>query len=358
MSFGFRISSFLRHSSLGFRHSMCCYLPGIAAVLLLACSSVARAQDLVIVSGNEGKGRIEHSGRVVEYRGEGLRLRTRGGRIISFPAKQVLQVRTKLTAVHRSAEVAAVEGRVAESLQLYQQALSGSVEKRPWVRRRILASIVRAQSALGRQEEAGKLFLSLLRDDPATPHLAAIPLAWTSADQVASATAGRWLANARSSTEMLLAASHLLHSEQHVAALSGLGKLRTAPDATIALLAEAQLWRLRILTVKKEELPRWRKTIHRLPGPLQSGPYHVLGLALARDGQHQQAALALLRVPLLDRTRRNLAAESLLAAGKSLAELGRKDQAARLWAELNADFSGTLAAAEAKLRLNELKEAP
>jgi TolA-binding protein len=70
-------------------------------------------------------------------------------------------------------------------------------------------------------------------------------------------------------------------------------------------------------------------------------------------GDHQPAAVALMRVPILHPDRRHVAAESLLQAGKALLVLGHDDEAARVFHELISSFPRSNAAAEARQRLDE-----
>jgi TolA-binding protein len=94
-----------------------------------------------------------------------------------------------------------------------------------------------------------------------------------------------------------------------------------------------------------------------LPESLRAGPYYVLGLGLAAHDQHRRAAVALMRIPILFPRQEALAAEALLAAGRSLAGLDQIDEAARVYRELIAQHSTSTAAAEARQRLESLEEA-
>jgi hypothetical protein len=169
-------------------------------------------------------------------------------------------------------------------------------------------------------DRAGETFLVLLRSDPSTPWYSAIPLAWKPSQPVADLAqqATRWMADSQVPTAALLGASWLLATAQREQALETLGRLTSCPDPRVAILAEAQQWRGTVVTARLEDVQRWEQQVSRLDASLQAGPWFVVGQALARHNQHARAALAFLRVPILYPDDRDLAAESLLAAGEQL----------------------------------------
>ena len=84
---------------------------------------------------------------------------------------------------------------------------------------------------------------------------------------------------------------------------------------------------------------------------LRGGPYFLLGSALAQQGRHPDAALALMRVPILHPHQRQLAAEALLAAAESLRQAGQLEQSRICLRELLRDHPKSQAAAAAKTKL-------
>jgi hypothetical protein len=106
----------------------------------------------------------------------------------------------------------------------------------------------------------------------------------------------------------------------------------------VAELAAAQLWRTQIVSATPEQVDRWRQSVRKFPPTVRAGPYYVIGRALARQGRHEQAALALMRVPILYSGERTLAAESLWGAAGQLKRLGATAESARLYRELAADY--------------------
>ena len=133
---------------------------------------------------------------------------------------------------------------------------------------------------------------------------------------------------------MLLGASHLLTGPSREAARKMLKRLTASADRRIALLATAQTWRADLVTASDEDIDDWKRTIERMPEPLAAGPSYVLGLARARQRQWEQAALVMMRVPILYPTERPLAARALLEAGSAMSKLGRTSEAVRLYGEV------------------------
>ena len=152
----------------------------------------------------------------------------------------------------------------------------------------------------------------------------------------------------------LLGASWLLSTDTRAAAIDALGELVSDADARVALLAQSQLWRTRIVTAKPQETDRWQSLIARAPDGLRAGPYFTLARALAAQGQSEQAALAFLRVPILYPTHRRLAAAALLSAGRELEKIGRTEKAVTLFQEVVRDHKHAPAAAESASRLERL----
>jgi TolA-binding protein len=89
--------------------------------------------------------------------------------------------------------------------------------------------------------------------------------------------------------------------------------------------------------------------------PLRAGPYFLAGKALARHGRHEQAALALLRVPILYPEQRGLAAECLLLAAGQLKMLDSKAEAAALYRELKQAYPESPYADAAQGELEQLQ---
>jgi tetratricopeptide (TPR) repeat protein len=275
------------------------------------------------------------------------------GRKSTIPADKIVDIETSRTTPHRQGDEALSQGRYQDAAKHYQAALRGDQEPRGWVRRRVLASLVRCQHAAGRHDAAGRFFATLLRDDAQSPYFDAIPLAWTTTQQANGQQVAQWLADPLPAVQ-LLGASYALPTTRREEATQILQTVAEQADARIRPLAKAQLWRIRIAKPDMDDVQQWEPIIKRLPPELRAGPCFVWGQALAAAGRHERAALAHMQVRILYAAPPQLTAESLLAAGKSLVELDRTAAAGRVLAELIADFPDTRAAAEAQQRLESI----
>ena len=325
----------------------------LAPVILAILFSPAAAQDVVYIAGSTG-GQTKITGRVLDYTGRELRLEHPGGREQSFPAEKVLRVETQYTPQQTDAERLFANNRFEPALALYRKA--AETEPRRWVRRLIIARTVRCYHALDRPERAGEEFLLLIRDDPNTPYFDCIPLAWIPRQPpVDLELAARQWIKRKEPAAQLLGASYLLAGRDRPAAIKQLGRLAAGADRQIAALALAQTWRAKVVTATPQQIDGWQRAVEQMPQPLAAGPYFVLGRARAQHQQPQQAALALLRVPILYPQQRPLAAQSLLEAGRALEKLDRTRGALRLYRELLRDYpEQTRPVAEAQGRLEEI----
>ena len=326
------------------------------ACIMAAWSGQAAALDTVeVAAASAPRGRTRLSGRVVDYTGRQLVLELPGGRRQEIPGDRVLGVKTRYDPQQVEADRLLEKGQYAEALALYQRAIAG--EKRPWVKRLILARMVWCFQGLGQAQPAGEAFLALVQSDPSTPHFDCIPLAWIPAQPPAllQETARGWLARdeRKAPAAVLLGASHLLPTAERPAALARLQRLATNPDKRIALLALAQTWRA-AANPSDDQLEGWQRGVEQMPEPLRAGPYYALGRGYLQRQRWEDAALALMRIPIVYAQHRHLAARSLLEAARSLERLDRPKQAARLYRELLKSYPEAPSAAEARSRIEEM----
>ncbi|MCO6455269.1 MAG: hypothetical protein J5I93_08205 [Pirellulaceae bacterium] len=323
-------------------------------------AGIAAATDQVWLrpasSGTSASGAsgTRRQGEVLEYTGERLRLRLPDGRVEEIAGSRVVRVVPALSDLHQSADRLRVQGRLADALTTYRQARQQ--EPRDWVRRLIMAHETDCYAALGQVRYAGETFLALIRSDPATPHLDVIPLAWVTsrADLELEQAASGWLVQADLPASRLLGASWLISSPQRQAAIDALRQLAADRDARIAFLAEAQLWRTEFATRSLEEVRGWERRIRQMPVSLRYGPYYVLGRGLAHHQQPEDAALALLRLPLQYAERSELAAQALWDAAGQLEKAGQVSESAELYRELATRFVASQLAGPAQQRAQEL----
>jgi len=261
---------------------------------------------------------------------------------------------------------AAYKGRNYQAaLELYRKARDR--ESRPEERQRTTAMIVRSLQALGRSLESYQEFFTLCRVAPFSEHFDCIPLVWFTSRPFTPVgvtpeekLALQWLSpttnpsGSDNPAASLLAASILLSSTQGanrsnaVERLEQLSFLAKTTEQNreaevrrqIALLAQMQLRRIQVVTLKEEsELILWKLAIEKLPESLQGGPYHVLGLAYAKLQNDEQAVLCWMRVPILFPENRPLAAQSLQEAAKALRRLKREKEEQTLLNELKRDYA-------------------
>ncbi|HUG91707.1 MAG TPA: hypothetical protein VML55_12785, partial [Planctomycetaceae bacterium] len=177
----------------------------------------------------------------------------------------------------------------------------------------------------------------------------------TAAPGAAHESAARgWLVHASPVARMIGASVLLTTPRDGGVAEAELRKLLgSGTDYRLHLLGQAQLWRLRLGAndLGREELSRWQSRIDALPAALQGGPYYVLGQARLRVREHDRAASALLRLPLVHDADHFLAARACLEAADALSATGQAEHARALYREVTERFGTTPYAPEAAAAL-------
>jgi tetratricopeptide (TPR) repeat protein len=320
--------------------------------LVLLATARSRAEDTVVLASREGRGQVRSVGQVVDFTGSGLILRRASGREERIPAERVIALESQWTEAHSEADQRFENAEFDRALELYGRALAA--EQRGWVRRLILSRCVWCDRRLGRWDRAGDSFLLISEQDPATPYFHAIPLPWTTpaAPPSLESRAQRWMKSTQPAAQ-LLGASWLVTTPQRTAALAMLRQLTNNAQPEIAFLADAQSWRTRVVTATTRDAQRWRERIERMPSKLRGGPLYLRGQLLTRLGRHEEAALSLLEVAILHRQHYELAAQSLLAAGRELETMGQRDEADRLYEEITTSYAASNAVDTAQQRLRQ-----
>ena len=136
----------------------------------------------------------------------------------------------------------------------------------------------------------------------------------------------------------LIGASWLLFGPQQQAAIQVLDELSRDIDANIKYLAIAQLWRTRNLKVNARQIEVWEKLLGSMPKPIRAGPWLVLAEAQSRADQVDEAAINLLRIPILYPKQIGLSAAALYRAGHLLHNTSRKNEAQTIWNELRQKY--------------------
>ncbi|MBA2117981.1 tetratricopeptide repeat protein [Bremerella alba] len=293
-------------------------------------------------------------GNVIDYTGQVLTLQTASGQT-SIPAEKVASVETDYASDVLQAKQFLKEGKSSEAARIFSAAVAG--ERRPWVKREILSLEAISLQNAGRYIEAGNAFLKIVADDPQTIHFAALPLAWFSLPPhfERDRAARQWL-EMSSPYAQLMGASWLLSTSDRSQAIQVLGKLRLSKIPQIALLAEAQLWQTKIVTASEADVQQWQRQLDAniLHGAAMAGPTLVVGKAWRQLNHDPQAALTLMRPPILYPNQRPVAAESLLQAGRALQRAGQTDEAARVLREAIAQYGDQPARQEAEINLKRI----
>lgn len=305
----------------------------------------ALAQDAVVVVGARGERSIRR-GEVLDHTGESLTLRLGTGQETTIDSKRIVEIQTSRVPAHVQAEQLLRDGKFREAAPVLARALQD--EKREWVRRQILARQVTCYQDLGQPEKAIDWFLKLLLPD--TLHFGVIPLAWEPAQPspALESNARDWIRNEDAPAAALIGASWLLATQQRGTATQALQRLASNTDPHIAFLAEAQLWRTKIVTATASDTRQWQQRIDRMPSEIRFGPYLVLGQCWARLQEHELAALALMRLPVLYPQHYTLAGRALLLAARELEASKQPESAAGLYRELLADYAESPAADAAR----------
>ncbi|RCS40734.1 hypothetical protein DTL42_25570 [Bremerella cremea] len=293
-------------------------------------------------------------GTIVDYTGQSLVLQKPTGQS-SIPTAKVQAVRTDYGPSYLEGLKLLAASRSNEAVRTLEAA--AAAESRPWVRREIMAQAVIALQNSGRIVEAGNTFLKIVEDDPQTIHLDALPLAWfvLPPDFERDRAARTWL-EMPSPYAQLLGASWLLGTSDRSKAIEVLGTLRRNKLPAIALLAEAQLWQTKIVTATPDDVAQWERQL--AAGILRegalAGPTLVVGKAWRQLDNNIQAALTLMRPPILYPTHQAVAAESLVQAARALERSGKVEDARRVAGEVLQKYGDQPARQEAAQTLKRL----
>lgn len=335
---------------------------------LVATANVVAAQDnempdkVVLAVGGRLSTKTTLSGEILEYNGDILRIRTNlGQEPKEYSAADVVEVVTQQAVMHTKGLEQFRQGDYSESAKSLRAAIDS--EPRTWVRRDILAALVRCHLMAGDYRNAANRFAILLRSDPKTRSFPLIPLIWsrTTPDPAFRTEAQNWLLDEEEPAGVrLMAASALLDDPQHrTSATIVLKDLAANKDRRVGALAGCQLWRLRLANpaeINLTELKSWSQRLESLPEELRTGPHYLLGRAYASRREFELAALHLLWQPLVQPDDHFLAAQAMLDAADALAKIGQLNGAFRLYEEIVDRFASTPAAQEAAGQIKELSK--
>jgi tetratricopeptide (TPR) repeat protein len=308
------------------------------------------ADEITVRTGPQTVRRL--SGSITEYNAETLTIQRPTGREESFPAGDIEHFATTWPREYVEARQKIAAGEHREAITLLREAVAA--ESRRWAQRQIIADTVRCYLALGDLKRAAATFKVIYSDSSFNRHLVALPIQWWASNPSAEeiATFQGWLKDVP--PLKLVAASRLLNSSARRQARQALQDLVIDADPRIATLATCQLWRDQVTTATLETTAAWRKQIAKLNPELRTGPNYLLAMALARNGNTDEATELLLRCPILFGDQSELAAQSLLMSASLLKKKNRPRQAATLYREIVERFPKTTVASQAQQLLKSL----
>jgi len=321
----------------------------LIAVLVLPglVSAQSEFTDQVVLQGATVSSRVTIQCEITDYTGESIVIRTatlKNER--SFPVSQVVTVKTPKMASHERGLKHLDSGEYQQAEATLTQALTD--EARRWMRREILADLIRCSLRQNRYAAAGTQFMRLYAADQTTRHIRLIPLVWddVTLDQETRNTAAAWLKE-KSAILRLIGASLLLSDPQHgESARTVLQALGQVPGQRIRLLAAWQAWRLKQKSsnVGDLELTRYETQIEELERYLQPGPWYLIGQAHLNRQEYDLAAAAFLRLPLVHDSDHPLTAQAMFNAARALEQIGFRSQATLLDQEVTDRYAWSPAA--------------
>jgi len=314
----------------------------VLAITLILCLGGGRlaAADRLVVRRPGAQGRIELQGEVLEYRGEEVSFQASAdGPIQTWRGPEIVMVEPERREPHQRGRQAIAQAPAQAAADL-EQALAE--ETRPWVRREILADLVRCAVFQRQFAVAGSRYLAIETSDPETPHLAVIPLRWTP-DPVARddrAAAVKWL-KSKSATANLLGASHLVLDPEFASeAEATLRQIGRGDSLRLQPLAQWQLRRIEAFSGRPRlsDLQYWQRSLDQLPVHLQAGPAYLVAEALDRRAESALAASYWLRLVTHEAADLRLLAASLERGAEALQTAGQAAEAMALREELQRRF--------------------
>ena len=288
--------------------------------------------DEVLVTDQRGNS-LNRKGEIVDFKSGILTMKI-GARELTVASESIRRIEADWLPEHVQADEAYGQFQYERALERYRSAFRR--DTRRWVRRKVLARVVRCQTNTGRIGEACQNFARLAADDPHTHYLEMIPLAWDERPTPSKLVQQMlpWLAESRSTSEQLMAASWLLNSQHQKAAAGRLRSIGRDPWEPRAKLAVSQLWRVELPTMKAARTSWWEQHVESMPVKLRAGCYFLLGRSYDQHGTAAQAALAYLRVPAQYPHEQSLSHAALFRCGEALQSTGRTDEAMRCYLQL------------------------
>ena len=331
----------------------------LTAATLSGFTSSAAAQDKIEVRPDHHVGQATLPCTILDFTQSEIKVKLLpSGTVRTYPGSEIVKVHTPQTESHQRGLEQMHQGKYDKATQSFSEALN--IENRTWVRREILAQLIKAALFQGDILKAALRFQTMVEHEPDARYFELIPLDWSISESLSPArsAARSWLTDPNE-VRQLLGASILLTAPDFAAQSEAtLRSLATSTNRNIQQLARAQLWRLRLRAgdISLLELQRWERNLKLIPEHLRGGPCYLLGAGYAQLDRHGQAAAWYLWVPLGYAANPQLSADASLKAADSLKAMGQSANALRLYQETVARYPTTAARQMAEQMINQLMQ--
>jgi signal peptidase II len=322
-----------------------------AGLLVAAGARSAPGQDKVVLRHGNLGGKMTISGTVEDYTGEQITIRDESGKTRRvYPGSEVIEIETTRSLPHTRGLESLADGQVEQAIAELETALKN--EPRAWVRRELLATLVRSGLRRGDYASAGDRFLLLVKSDPTTRYFGIIPLIWApeSISRETREEARSWMAGTLEPGRLIGASLLADDPDWGKDARAEIKRLSSSGDPRVRMLAQVQAFRAEVAAgnLSRMQLAQWQRRVDELPEDLRAGPCYLLGRAYSVRHDYELAAATLLWVSLVDDHDFRLAARACLEAGLALDKIGQHAEANTLFSEVRVRFAGTPFADEAQ----------
>jgi hypothetical protein len=192
-----------------------------------------------------------------------------------------------------------VESReYSKAIDAIKQAISSDLPR--WQQKILGASMADCFVGAGQPGVAGRVFVSLCKENPPAFLYASAPLNWFNdrPDNGLIQQAREWLKLETPSVAPLIGAAWLLNTDEAESAKKELAKIAASKVPVFSELAAAQLWRMALPSDAASEVSKWQQARDRMLSPLQLGPSLTIAYKLQAAGLREAAFDEWLRTAL------------------------------------------------------------